>query len=170
MGGVAKGLLASPDGRPIVTRTRELFGRMGVECVLLGSGRSYDALGLPRLPDAYEGIGPLGGLIALLRHAGEGDAVVAACDMPHLQEGIVRRLLDAPPCTAIAPKMAGVWQPMLARFDAKAALPIAVARAEAKRGSLQRLLDELGAQELALSSNEERSLADWDTPMDRGTT
>ena len=84
MGGSAKGLLATPaDGEPFAARLVRLARPLG-EVVLVGDGRAYATLGVAALPDAVVGIGPLGGLLALLRHAeraGAGVAIALACDM-----------------------------------------------------------------------------------------
>lgn len=166
MHGSPKGLLPSPDGAPIVQRTCTILGVLRIPCVLVGRSAAYATLGLTELDDEPAGIGPLGGLIALLRRAGDGWAVAIACDMPLVTPALVGRLVGAPDAAAVAPKIGGVWQPMFARYDAKLALPIAVRRAGEGRRSLQGLLDELGARELELAPGEERALVDWDTPSD----
>jgi molybdopterin-guanine dinucleotide biosynthesis protein A len=184
MHGVAKGLLAAPDGSPIVLRTRRILEDLGVSCVLVGAHPAYAELGLETLADDPAAEGPLAGLLALLAHAGPRHALAVACDMPLLTREIVRRLLDAPPAPVVAPRHACavrdrdatvtggaraarlLWEPLFARYDAPVVLPIA--RAFAKRGGkrLQLLLDEAGAEPLPLGTSEEETLTDWDAPDD----
>lgn len=166
MGGQAKGLLVAPGGETIVARWRRMFDAVAVPAVLVGAHAAYAGVGLPLLEDAARGIGPLGGLLALLAHAGDGEAIAVACDMPYVSEALVRRLVEAPDAAAVAPRRAGKWEPLFARYDAPVARAVAVANAQAGRASLQALLDALGADELALTDAEAFELGDWDTPED----
>ncbi|MET0413737.1 MAG: NTP transferase domain-containing protein, partial [Polyangiaceae bacterium] len=72
MGGTPKGNLDA-GGQSIIARTIELCRALvpasAVERVLLvGDGSAYD-VAVPRLADAPAGVGPLGGLCALLARA-----------------------------------------------------------------------------------------------------
>ncbi len=159
MGGFPKGQLRSPDGATLIERTRDLLAAAGVDSVTVGGERAT-------LADEPPGVGPLGGLLALLRRAGDGHAIAVACDMPFITGALVARLVSAPPAAAVAPRRGGRWEPLFARFDAPVALPIA--RSHLARGgrSLQGLMDALGAVALSLSADEETLLDDWDTPED----
>jgi molybdopterin-guanine dinucleotide biosynthesis protein A len=166
MGGAAKGLLVGPDGRPIVERLSGLLRGVGLDVVLIGADPRYDATRLPVIADERGGIGPLGGLVGLLRHAGDRMALAIACDMPFIEAALARRLLAAAPAPVVAPRRGAVWEPLFARYDARAVLPVARARAEAGHLSLQGLLNAVGAMELALDDPEWRTLRDWDSPAD----
>jgi molybdopterin-guanine dinucleotide biosynthesis protein A len=173
MGGIAKGLLEAPDGEPIVVRTKRVLERAGASSVLVGEHPAYARLGFETVADDSAATGPLAGLLALLAFSGERLAIAVACDMPLVDEGVVRRLVDTMRATAapvVAPKQAvrgrEVWEPLFAVYDAPRVLP--VARAFAARGErkLQLLLDEAGARPFALSREEAEALADWDSPAD----
>lgn len=167
MGGRPKGLLPGRDGVTLVERWRAMLVGLGVAVVLVGEGDAYAGLGMPMLRDDPPGIGPLGGLVALLRHAGPRPALALACDMPFVSRALVEKLLaagtDAP---IVAPRREGRWEPLCARYDARRVLPLAVARVASPDRSLQRLLDDAPAAELPLSEEEARELRDWDTPDD----
>jgi molybdopterin-guanine dinucleotide biosynthesis protein A len=167
MGGRAKGLLSLPDGVTLVERWRAMLVSMGVSVVLVGEGAPYVGLGLPMLHDEPRGVGPLGGLVALLRHAGTHAALALACDMPFVPRALVERLLavadDAP---IVAPRRDDRWEPLCARYDPARVLPLAIARVASTNRSLQRLLDDAGAAELRLSPDEGVLLRDWDWPED----
>lgn len=173
MGGRPKGLLTTPDGSTtLVERLLEQskLALGDVPCVLVGEHAGYAHLRLPMLPDARSEQGPLGGLVALLAH-GEAhgvDAVLClACDMPYVTSGLIARVArEAPEAAACAPRPEGLWQPLCARYQVSAALPVARAALEAGRLSLQKILSTLGAHELALSADEALSLRDWDSPDD----
>src|SRR5580700_4380174 len=78
MGGVPKGLLHGPDGATLVERWRALLDALGVEVVLVGSAGLYASTRLPAVADEPAGIGPLGGLVGLLRRAGPRQALALA--------------------------------------------------------------------------------------------
>lgn len=168
MGGFPKGLLPAPEGGTLVARWARLFADLAIPVVLVGPGDAYTAAGIERIDDAAVGIGPLGGLVALLERAGSGRALAVACDMPYVSPALLAKLLRHPSeALALAPREGATWAPFFARFRAAEAL--GPARDHARRGlhSLQALLDTLGAAELALDPRERAELRDWDTPADR---
>jgi molybdopterin-guanine dinucleotide biosynthesis protein A len=165
MGGQPKGLLELTPGLTLVGRWRALFQRLGIACVLVGESGAYTGERVPAIADA-DAAGPLGGLLALLAHAGERVAVAVACDMPFVSDALVARLVDAPPTPALVARRAGRWEPFFARYDARAIRPLAEAAARSGARSLQAILDAVGARELPLSPEEAAQLDDWDTPAD----
>jgi molybdopterin-guanine dinucleotide biosynthesis protein A len=161
--GQPKGLLRTTDGVTLVERWRALASELGIEPVLVGVRPEYAGLALPQLADEPGGVGPIGGLAALLRLAGERRALALACDMPFVTPSDVEALLAAPRASVVAPRREGRGEPLSARYDSPRVLPIVRARIEAGRRSLQGLLDEAGASEIALSADH---LDDWDAPED----
>lgn len=174
MAGVAKGLLVAPDGTSIVPRTARLLADIGIPCVLVGQHPAYAALGLEMLADHAGAEGPLAGLLALLAHAGERQALAFACDMPLLTRELVERLVDAPLAPIVAPRrtvvkegaLREVWEPLFARHDAARVLPIVRTFAAGGGRRLQALFDVAGARALPLDASEAALLADWDEPSD----
>lgn len=174
MGGVAKGLLVSPDGEPIVLRTRRLLERAGARCVLVGRHPAYASLGLDALGDDAGAEGPLAGLLALLEHARGGLALAVACDMPYVTSDLVARLLEAPPAPIVAPRRLvrkdgttrELFEPLFARHDAARVLPLARAFASAGGRKLQLLFEAAGACPLELEPGSLDALRDWDEPSD----
>jgi molybdopterin-guanine dinucleotide biosynthesis protein A len=167
MGGVAKGLMRTADGRTIIERWRGVLERLGLGIVLVGAGKDYSGLGIEVLGDDPPGIGPLGGLVALLRRAAGQQALALACDMPFVSGALVERLLTASQhAPIVAPRRHGRWEPLCARYDAARVLAPALSRARTSDHSLQGLLHEAGAVELSLSRHEADQLHDWDTPGD----
>jgi len=167
MGGRPKGLLRGPDGVTLVERWRAMLTELGAAVVLVGDAGAYGGLGWTALQDEPPGVGPLGGLVALLRHAGARPALAVACDMPFVSRALVERLLAAPAdAPIVAPRREGRWEPLCARYDPARVLPLAVARAASTHHSLQRLLDDAGAAALPLLPHEADELRDWDSPGD----
>jgi molybdopterin-guanine dinucleotide biosynthesis protein A len=174
-GGAAKGLLETADGRSVLARLLEVSREAAPDSslTLVGSDPRYEGFGLPALADAPAGIGPLGGLRALLRRAAElglEQALALACDLPLLSPTVVQRLATtAPRALAVAPREpGGRWYALSARY-AVAALPVLDAMIENDERALQRLFARLGsdAVELELAAGELELFADWDRPEDR---
>jgi len=158
---------AEPIVDALVRRAREV----GLAPILVGDAQAYADLapGVPRVPDAPAGIGPLGGLAAALAAAGDRTLVTVACDMPHAGEAVLRRLLDAPGRSPVlAPRHgdAGPWEPLLARWDPPRVRPALAGALEAGERSFQRLLERLDPDVLPIDADIARALEDWDRPED----
>jgi molybdopterin-guanine dinucleotide biosynthesis protein A len=142
---------------------------LGVGVVLVGDAGAYAHVAVERIADDPPGIGPLGGLVALLRRAGPARALAFACDMPFVSRELVERLRATPAAAPVlAPRRGDRWEPLCARYEPARVLPIAVAQAASSGHSLQRLLDRAGAEALPLDPAEEEQLRDWDSPADLG--
>jgi len=172
LGGVAKGNLTL-DGQKLIERLVLVVTSAlpGSRLVLVGAAEPYAALGLTALADDPPGIGPLGGLRALLRHAevqGASGALALACDLPHLGAGLVQRLAtEAPQADFLAPRDGELWHTLVARYGT-GALGVIDATIAADERALQRVVGRLGARavELAVDESERAELRDWDTPED----
>lgn len=166
-GGFAKGMLPSPSGPPLVEVIEAALRSLGVPCVLVGRRPAYAICGLPTLDDARAGVGPLGGLIALLEHGAGRDVLAIACDLPFVTPSLLDRLARAETVSAaVAPRREGRWEPLFARYASGPALRVARRRADRGAYSLQGLLDELAASPLPLAEDEHALLDDWDCPED----
>ncbi len=167
MGGRAKGMLKAPGGGTLIERSVALLRGAGVaRVVLVGRHAGYEALGLETIDDEPCGIGPIGGLAALLKRSGAAAALVLACDMPFVSSALVARLISAPDAPIAAFRRHGRWEPLCARYDAARVLPAALEQIAAGKHALQPLLVHLGAIALPLDPHEENELCDWDTPED----
>ncbi len=167
--GQPKGLLRAPEGVPLVLRTGALFEAVGIPWVLVGVRPEYAQFGCVALDDEPSDIGPRGGLLALLRYAGDRVAFAVACDMPFISLSLLARLVEVPSGPPIvAGRRHGRWEPLFARFDAAAVLPFAQERCARGQLSLQALFDEVSAVSLETTPEEETQLDDWDMPEDIG--
>jgi molybdopterin-guanine dinucleotide biosynthesis protein A len=168
MGGVAKGLLKAPSGETLVERWRRLFTEIGATSVLVGCHDAYADLDIECIADDPPHIGPIGGLVALLARAA-GDRVIAvACDMPFVSLELLDKLAShGSAAPVVAPRHDDLWEPLFARYDASRVIGIARNHALAGERSLQRLLDEVGAEPLPLARHELEELRDWDRPEDQ---
>src|SRR5690606_16154456 len=174
-GGFPKGNLRVHDGRTILGRLSDVVRTAlpDAPLVLVGEASAYSGLCLPTLPDAPAGIGPLGGLHAVLEHAersGHSAVLALAADMPLLGVELVRRLATVmPEALAVAPRAEGDrWHALTARYSVRA-LPFVRAAIDDGEHALQRLFARLGASAAALpvAPAEHAELTDWDRPEDR---
>jgi molybdopterin-guanine dinucleotide biosynthesis protein A len=175
MGGLAKGLLATPDAQTtLIERLRgEIEAALpNVEIVLVGRAEAYSALGLRAIADEPAGVGPLGGLTGLLSHAASSAtrfALALACDLPWLERSLIARLAhESSEAAVVLVAQEAVRNPLIARYETRSALPAARRTLDAGKRSLQAVLDELEPRitRLELSAEERASLADWDTADD----
>ena len=172
MGSRPKGRLLAPGSeQPLLEVLVEAGRAAGLDCVLVGDAGAYDGLvvDVPRLADDPAGQGPLGGLRALLLHAGSAPALVVGCDMPHVNAEALVQLRDAAseaPIVAPRRREDAPWEPLFARYDAARVLPAIDDALAAERRSLQKLFRSLEVDELALTPAVLDALSDWDTPQD----
>ena len=165
MGGVDKSALATREGPTILERIERLVGELGLPLVLVGEGAHASAL--PRIADDPGGVGPIGGLSALLAHAGNGQVIALACDMPYVTADDLRALAEHPSKAAVlAAKTDLGWEPLFARYDAPRVRPIAHALITEGRRALHAVIEQAGAE--VFHVGDPQTLRDWDTPEDCG--
>jgi molybdopterin-guanine dinucleotide biosynthesis protein A len=173
MGGVVKGNLPGPGGERLLERLVNQCWKAlpDAPVVLIGETPAHADLGLRSLPDAPAGVGPLGGLRALLLHAkgsGAWGAVALACDLPYLSAHLILRLAtESPEAFFLAPREGALWHTLVARYSVLS-LPAVDATLAAGERALQRVVGRLGerARALELGATELTELRDWDTPDD----
>ena len=171
---VAKGLLLV-EGRRIIDRQLEVLRPLFAEVLIVASDAlPWLSLGLRVVPDRVGGgIGPLAGVDAALAALSPGvDAVVCvAADMPFLAPGVLALVRDeAPGAMAVAPRIAGRPEPLLARY-ARDAAPIVGEQIARGAHAMTELLARLSArwiEEAALRAldPELRSILNVNTPED----
>ncbi|HEX7481705.1 MAG TPA: NTP transferase domain-containing protein [Polyangiales bacterium] len=177
MGGAHKALLVAPDTQETLAgKLARLAREAALPVVLVGAGESLgsDLEALLRLLDEPAGVGPLGGLAALLQHAGGRPVICVACDMPFVTRDLLEKLAAHPsqaPVLAPRDSQTRKWQPLFARYEPAGVQPALHAALHAGERSFQALLARLPVEELQLTAVEHAALRDWDTPEDvRGTS
>lgn len=80
-------------GKPLIEGIIELFGRLFPKTLIAGDRPDLARPNLPAYADTYPG-SALGGLHTGLVHAETPYIFVAACDMPFVDEGVIRALLE----------------------------------------------------------------------------
>jgi molybdopterin-guanine dinucleotide biosynthesis protein A len=159
-------LPAPAGGEALIERLLRIAGELALPVVVIGGNAPP---GIECLRDEPAGIGPIGGLCALLAHAGTRPAIALACDLPYLDTALLARLARAEsPAAVLAPRDpgSGKWQPLFARYASARVLPELRRAIDDGVRSLQGVLARVAVEELALSAAEHALLRDWDEPAD----
>jgi molybdopterin-guanine dinucleotide biosynthesis protein A len=123
--------LAPWQGRPLALWVAEQVRAVAGSVILVGNPEKYAALGLPLIPDAVEGFGPLAGVAAALGHTRAAWNLIVACDMPHLTREFLAFLLSAaralPGDVLLPAGRRGRLEPLCAVYSSECAGPIAAA-------------------------------------------
>jgi molybdopterin-guanine dinucleotide biosynthesis protein A len=171
MGFVQKALLPAPGGAGSIL-ARQLAQAHAAQCevVLVGTAELGEvAQGLLQLPDARPDIGPLAGLLSLLRFAAGRTVLTLACDMPYINAALLTRLAcTQPDATLLCPRdpASGKWSALLARHASQAVLPVLERALDEGVRSFQGLFERIPVTEFSLDPHEQAQLRDWDTPED----
>lgn len=114
--------LAEVDGTRLLDRAVALLRTVSDEVAVVSSRSEHDVEGVRRLPDLRTGKGPLGGMEAALAYARERGiptVLVLACDLPSVDEALLRALLaglgDAP-AAALSRDGAPGFEPLCAVY------------------------------------------------------
>jgi len=111
-------------GQPLALRMVEKLRGVAGEVYLVGQPERYAHLGLPVLADAVAGRGPVGGITAALRATECNWNLVAACDLPYLEnrflEFLLKLAVDEADSDAVAPQLGGRWEPLCAAYHRRA--------------------------------------------------
>jgi len=116
-------------GRTLIERVLDTLGSLFGEVLVVGRPETAPAhpAVTEALPDAVPGVGPLGGICTGLEAMSRPVGFFAACDMPWLDAGVIRRqlaLFREGCADAVVPCWDGYWEPLHAAY-AVACLPAA---------------------------------------------
>ena len=151
-GGVAKGLLRV-GSETIIGRALAAFAGAGVHDVVISAndGEPYGQFGRTIVPDLRSGLGPLGGVEAVLA-ALEGRAAAVAflpCDLPGITAAELRALVCAfaagSELLAVAVTDDSFWHPLCAVVH-NAALPAISEALDGGERGVHRVWERLGAR------------------------
>ncbi len=83
------------EGKPLIARVIERVQNVAAEVLIIANDNaSYARFGLPIINDVYPGKGSLGGIYSGLLAASHEHALAVACDMPFLNEALLRYLIS----------------------------------------------------------------------------
>lgn len=160
------------EGRTIIVRQVEILQRVAEQVIVVGPvpGR-YDDLGLAAHADRVPDAGVMGGIYTALAVAPPGRVITVACDLPFLEAGLLRHLVE------LADAHDGAWvrtargaEPLLAcyRTTSHARVLECIQSGRLKAAALDMVLDiaVVGPEALAAFGPVERLLANVNTPDD----
>jgi molybdopterin-guanine dinucleotide biosynthesis protein A len=118
MGGVNKALLEL-GGLPIIQRVAATLARVFPETILVtNTPEEFDFLNLPMFRDLIRGFGSLGGLYTGLRSCREDFGFLVACDMPFLDDRVIRRMVELTgKHEVVVPRIGGHLEPLHAIYS-----------------------------------------------------
>ena len=88
--------LAEFNGTPLIERVTGVLGRIFKDLMIITNNPlEYSYLKIPLYQDLVKGLGPVGGIYTGLDALDDGWAFFCACDMPFINEGLVRYLAGA---------------------------------------------------------------------------
>ncbi len=86
--------LAELNGMPLIERVLGVMGSVFEDLILItNSPGEYAHLKIPMKEDLIKGLGPLGGIYTGLESISHEAGFFVACDMPFLNEGLIRHML-----------------------------------------------------------------------------
>lgn len=138
---------------------RKISGIFRNVLLVTNTPESYRFLRCPTVPDIYPGMGSLAGIHAGLANSKTPYIFVTACDMPHLNTPLIRRLVGAiAGQDVIIPESNGGLEPLHAVYG-KGALPLMV---EALSKGNRKIVDCCAKLKATVIGKEEVSLFDAD--------
>jgi molybdopterin-guanine dinucleotide biosynthesis protein A len=161
-------LPAPAGGEALIERLLRIARELGLPAVVVGGNAPA---GVECLRDEPPGIGPIGGLCALLARAETQPAIALACDLPYVDAALLAKLARTPSNSAVlAPRdgASGKWQPLFSRYAPQRVLPELRRAIDEGARSLQAVFARVPAEELQLTVDEHAQLRDWDEPADLG--
>lgn len=146
-------------GEPLIQRLAHRFFRWFSQVVVVtNTPETYAFLGLPMVGDRIAGLGPLGGLEAGLTASQFEHAFFCATDMPFVNEGLVRFLVEqAPGYDVVVPLVQGEYEPMHAVYG-RSRLPVITQLIDARRLKLLNVYE--GARVRTVNADEVRRFGD----------
>ncbi|MBI5699276.1 molybdenum cofactor guanylyltransferase [Candidatus Saganbacteria bacterium] len=108
------------EGVPIIERILSVLGTLFGKCLIVtNTPEKYADLGCRVVTDVYQGVGPLGGLHAGLTASDSERNLVTACDMPLINQELVKYLINVKGQDAVVPVVKGFPEPLLAVYSKK---------------------------------------------------
>ena len=168
-----KALLPLPDGRLLWQRQLDVLRALEpAELFISGPARPGFPAAVPTVEDAVPGLGPLGGIAAVLAVMRSARLLVLAVDLPMMASAFLCKLLrhGNNEARGIVPQAAdGFFEPLAAVYP-RTALGPAQARIGRQELSLQTFIRALIAERkvstLPIDAAESALFANWNAPID----
>jgi FdhD protein len=155
--GSNKAFLSYQGGMLIEAIHRQMAALFDEVLLVTNTPELFDFLPCRKVPDQIPGLGALSGIHSGLRHSPTPYVFVIACDMPHLNPGLIRHLASlAAGCDVVIPESGDGMEPLHAIYGKNALDPME----EALRSGEGRIVDLFGKVTVRKVSREEVSRFD----------
>lgn len=116
--GTDKCFIRDPSGASVVESIIAKFDRIFPEVLVIANdAEPYERLGVTIQRDVIPDSGSLGGIYTALASAKYGRCFVVACDMPFLNEALIRHMVELPVSyDALVPRLNGETEPIHAIY------------------------------------------------------
>ncbi|MEP6715653.1 MAG: molybdenum cofactor guanylyltransferase [Terriglobia bacterium] len=162
--GTDKALLAPAGAIRVAAAISPVCGTV----ILVGDPAKYSSLGLPVIPDAFPGIGPIAGIEAALRSTSVDNNLIVACDMPALDAAILDALFEAGGDCSLPQYPNGKIEPLCAVYHRRCAQAVRTALENGLRRvtDLPQVLASQGFELRYLQVSSPAPFANLNTPED----
>jgi len=156
------------EGKPILSRQLECLRRIFKKVFInTNSPELYFSFGVPLFGDIFNKRGPLTGVLSSLISTKEDEVFVIACDMPFIDERLIRYILENRGGVATIPVFRGRCEPLFSIYT-KGIIESGLKRLMEDDISLNRFLKEINVKyidedEIALFDSEGRSFININT-------
>lgn len=115
-------------GQPLILRVKQRLAHLADEIIVTANDPDdYDFLGVPIKPDAFPGMGALGGIYTALQAAQQPLVAIVACDLPFANPQLLAACRDnlwESGADAIIPRSEKGLEPLHAVYRRKSCLPL----------------------------------------------
>jgi FdhD protein/molybdopterin-guanine dinucleotide biosynthesis protein A len=141
--------LAFFQGKPLISHAAELFSRLFSETLLVTNNpETYAFLGWPMTGDIFVGSGPLAGIHAALNKVASPQILVIGCDMPLIQEPLIRLLCrESAGWGVVVPELKQGLEPLCAVYQ-KSCLTVIEGNLNEGQRKLNRLFEQLQTKKI----------------------
>jgi molybdopterin-guanine dinucleotide biosynthesis protein A len=111
---------ADVNGRQLIKRVIAIMGSVFEDLIIIANDPDeYSFLGIPMYQDLIKGLGPLGGIYTGLEKMPDRSGFFVACDMPFLNEDLIRYIveIDNNDFDAVVPKIDWKMEPLHALYS-----------------------------------------------------
>lgn len=160
------------QGQPLIARSAQNFAEWFEQVVIVtNTPDQYAFLGLPIVSDRVPGRGPLGGIESALNGSRHEAVFCAACDMPFLNGGLIRYLVQLlRDCDLVVPVLGGRLETLHTVYS-RSCLPHIVAQIDSGEYKVARWFDHVRVRKVAEAAlrqfgNPQRLFFNCNTPAD----
>lgn len=156
-------------GEPLIASIYKTLARIFSKVmVVTNTPAEYEFLRCVKIPDVFAEKGSLAGIHAALQAASTERIFVVACDMPHLDEKLIRHLVGIQGAAVVVPRSETGFEPLHAVYS-KEALPAFTGALQAEKMKIFDLFEQVGVkivppEEIAAISADFSSFDNMNTP------